>query len=297
MGIDAKCLVFLSKISNKNPLGRCITLGRQQLFIEPHLLSWASKTSGVPKNELETWNGQFAEEFLMRYFGASEVVSLDVFPNDQPTLLHDMNMPIPQKLEGGFDAVLDIGTSEHIFSSVTVFENVKNLCKKDGFIVHYVPGNNMCGHGLYQFSPTLFQSIYYSEFKHGYGNIYLNFQNDERAFFKLSFDERERINICFGGRMNQFVFVRNNGKSEGVCEVQQMDYLVQAGASQQPVFAGGVRSFLKKIRFLRVSISYLRSTRIYASMREAYLFRRYSERIDISNEVFRSALVEEVSSV
>ena len=223
MGIDAQCLVILSKYTTVTPLGKCLTLGRQNLYIQPHLISWASQMTGVPINELMNYNGQFAEDILLKYFGAVEITSLDAFPNDSPSILYDLNQPIPPQMFAQYDSVLDIGTSEHIFSTSIVFQNIKKACKPGGFIFHYVPGNNMCGHGLYQFSPTLFQSLYRKEINCGDGDILVNFQKNEKCFYRLIFNEKERINISFGGRMNQFVGITNASDIQSSSSVQQLD--------------------------------------------------------------------------
>lgn len=82
MGIDAKCLVFLSQMCRTRPLKRCVTLGRQQLFIEPHLLAWASIVSKIPRHVLSRHNGAFAESLLIEYFGAVDAFSIGAFSED-----------------------------------------------------------------------------------------------------------------------------------------------------------------------------------------------------------------------
>src|SRR5258706_6761643 len=226
MGIDSRCLVFLHRISRSRPLGNCVTLGRQHLFVEPHLLNWASTVTGIPRNVLHRLNNCFAEDLLVKYFGAIEVVSLDLFKRDKPSILLDLNTPIPDRLTGRFDSVLDLGTSEHIFSTKEVFSNVRKLCKSSGFILHYLPGNNMCGHGMYQFSPSLFQAVYNNEFARGSARIFLNFQAMEKRLFEIKFIEEDRINIDFFGRMYQFVFVDNRYVAMEKPSIQQTDYLV-----------------------------------------------------------------------
>ncbi len=292
MGIDSRCLVFLHRISRSRPLGKCATLGRQHLFIEPHLLRWASTVTGIPGSVLHRYNNCFAEDLLVKYFGAAEIVSLDLFNNDKPTVLVDLNTPIPDHLASRFDSVLDLGTSEHIFSTKEVFSNIRKLCKRSGFILHYVPGNDMCGHGMYQFSPALFQAVYSYEFAHGAARLFLNFQAMEKRIFEIKFIQEDRININFFGRMHQIVFVDNSFGSLEKPSIQQTDYVANSQVDLEAVkekiwpMRHWLVSRLKKIAILRFCVSYMRSVRFVSSFVNRRNFKKYAITVDLTRETF-----------
>jgi hypothetical protein len=231
---------------------------------------------------------------LVKYFGAVEVVSLDLFKNDNPTMLLDLNTQIPDPLTSKFDSVLDLGTSEHIFSTKEVFSNVRKLCKSSGFILHHVPGNDMCGHGMYQFSPSLFQAVYNYEFARGSARLFLNFQAMEKILFEIKFIQEDRINIDFFGRMYQFVFVDNRYAAVEKPSIQQIDYLVNSQVDLDTVgikrktwsMRGWLVSRLKKIEILRCCVSYMRSVRFVSSFVNRRKFKQYAIAVDLTKETF-----------
>lgn len=74
-------------------------------------------------------------------------------------LLLDLNFRVPETYFEKYDAVLDLGTSEHIFNYPQVLMNCHLLAKKNGIIYHEVP-LNWPNHGFYGLSPTLFYNFY-----------------------------------------------------------------------------------------------------------------------------------------
>jgi hypothetical protein len=57
----------------------------------------------------------------------------------------------------------DSGSLEHVFDLASAFRNTINLCKIGGRIIHFLPANNLNGHGFWQFSSDLLYSIYSEE--------------------------------------------------------------------------------------------------------------------------------------
>ena len=51
------------------------------------------------------------------------------------------------------------GTGEHIFNQLSVFQNMHNLCKVGGFMLHVLPFQKHCDHGFYNFQPNLFAAL------------------------------------------------------------------------------------------------------------------------------------------
>jgi len=74
-------------------------------------------------------------------------------------LLLDLNFEIPSNLFEQYDAVLDLGSSEHIFNYPQVLINCHLLAKRQGIIYYDVP-LNWPNHGFYNLSPTIFYDFY-----------------------------------------------------------------------------------------------------------------------------------------
>ena len=71
------------------------------------------------------------------------------------TIVHDLNLPVPDSLKGKFDVVCDGGTIEHVMNFPVVIRNCMEMVKVGGHLILGTPANNFFGHGFYQFSPEL----------------------------------------------------------------------------------------------------------------------------------------------
>lgn len=139
--------------------GRTLTVGRLNLFISPFELKEILKKD-MPEllakyDEFMLPHPIYAEP-LLKLLGATEVVSLDASNYEGASIIHDMNLPIPDELKGKFDFVDDGGTLEHVFAFPTAIKNCMELLKVGGHLMINTPANNNFGHGFYQFSPELF---------------------------------------------------------------------------------------------------------------------------------------------
>lgn len=93
-------------------------------------------------------------------FGGDIIIDvLDFQAYEGSEILADLNHKIPAAMEQRYDAVMDFGTSEHVFNYPQVLMNSHLLAKPGGFIMHGVP-LNMPNHGFYNLSPTLFYDFY-----------------------------------------------------------------------------------------------------------------------------------------
>ncbi len=155
MGLDIVALSFL--LWNRDlhgPLGRTIMLGRQELHVpEANVRSMVGITGAYRYD-------QYCEALLADHFGATSIESLDFSDYESATILHDLNLPLPERHRGQFDAVIDFGTLEHVFDVAQALRNCAALLRPGGQVLHVVPGNNLCGHGFWQFSPEAFLSFY-----------------------------------------------------------------------------------------------------------------------------------------
>jgi len=72
----------------------------------------------------------------------------------------DLNYNIKSKYNFNkqFDLVTNNGTGEHVFNQLSVFENMHDLCKLNGYMLHILPFNSP-EHGFYNFNPNLFGAL------------------------------------------------------------------------------------------------------------------------------------------
>jgi SAM-dependent methyltransferase len=231
MGLDITALNFLNLIVKKKLLGNCITLGRQTLNLHSTTIK---KTLNIKS---EYVHNNYCEDLLLKYFGASNVESLDFSDFEQATHIVDLNLPLPKKYHGIYDTVINFGTLEHIFNISEALKSCSALCKKGGQILHVLPSNNFCGHGFYQFSPELFFSLYSEKNGHAETEVFLSDITDNNFIYKVNIPK-------IGSRINLFsfnslyvlcrtVFIENKLLD---LNVQQSDYLYSWNKSKQEIF-------------------------------------------------------------
>jgi len=149
--------------------GRALTFGVQQVEARYDDLAQMFQEERYPYTalspdeiEMDTDTGQgrtIHQRSLFRMLGFESVDSLDIFSNEHPTFVVDLNHPLPEGLTS-YDLVLDGGTTEHCFNVPQVLANAVRLVKLGGHIVHVSPISGWINHGFYQFSPTLFFDYY-----------------------------------------------------------------------------------------------------------------------------------------
>lgn len=217
MGISYHPFQFLRYSKTKGPFGAVATLGRQGLSVpEWKLRKLIDLNAGYQHHP-------FCENILTDYFGASKVESFDSSDYEDATFVFDMNKRIEENINK-YDTVIDSGTLEHIFNVKQAFENISNMCRVGGQIIHILPANNHCGHGFWQFSPELFFSLY-SE-KHGYAEteVFLVDNSQESIWFKVRKPERGlRISIITSNPVYLLCRTKKMGPFSHE-NVQQSDY-------------------------------------------------------------------------
>jgi SAM-dependent methyltransferase len=221
MGIDAQILKFLCYAHKHSHFKKTITIGRQNLNITEGSLKRTIPTNMQYKKEI------YAESLLKDYFHSTIVNSIDKSNYEKATIIHDMNMPIPDNVKEKYDTVIDSGSLEHIYDIAQALENVSHLCKPGGQIIHILPTNNLCGHGFYQISPELFFSLYSS--KNGYKDteVFLaKVSQSNYSFYKVIKPENgKRITLYSKDEINVYVrTVRKTGKFFHN-DIQQSDYV------------------------------------------------------------------------
>lgn len=199
-----------------------MTIGRQRLYVAESSIKDAFALAHEYKNDA------YCDQLLLDRFGASKVDSVDFSGYEGASVIHDMNLPLPERLTGRYDTVIDGGCLEHIFNVPQALLNCSAFCKPGAQILHMVPANNCCGHGFWQFSPELFFSVY-SE-KNGYSEteVFLADLSKPAKWFRVKPPVcRERVNVHSASQA--YVLVRTVLKEGRFSHagVQQSDYVLE----------------------------------------------------------------------
>jgi SAM-dependent methyltransferase len=147
---------------------RTLTIGRHASFVGPLGLGALLRRHGLwPEGESRrAFYRRFRDgppwliDPYLRALGARELHALDVSPYEGADILHDLNEPLPDELEGRFDLVVDAGSLEHVFDVRRALQSYMRLVRPGGRLVILTMANNHCGHGFYQFSPELFFRVF-----------------------------------------------------------------------------------------------------------------------------------------
>lgn len=184
MGIDKSGLsaILMSQKYVKN-FGKMITLGRQQIHTAINL-----------GDNIRCNYGDYCERFFQQ-LGFKQVDSIDNSSYENAKIIHNMNLPIPS---GGlkYDYIYDGGTTEHIFNAPQVCENIINMLEVGGILCSVTVNNNFSGHGMYQFSPEFFLSVYTKKYGMEIQELYIA-QNGRDVSTWINVNDFNRAN---GGR-------------------------------------------------------------------------------------------------
>jgi len=171
MGIDntAARMILLMKSASGANFDETLILGHQKNYIRPFLRKRISQEYKINPQVL---SDKYADGFLGA-IGIERFQVLDISAYEGATVIHDLNVPIPTSLSSKFSAVIDIGTSEHVFNAAQSITNLRSLCAVGGSVMILSPANNHLGHGFYQFSPELFFRAFDEEFGFKIQSVYL----------------------------------------------------------------------------------------------------------------------------
>lgn len=269
-----------------------LIVSRQQLFLHPHeaaaLRRSVRERSPGEAPVLEQYRfGDYADLHLRPILGAKSLESMDFSDYEGASLVHDLNLPVPEEWHVRFDAVIEAGTLEHIFNFPVAIRNIMMLVKPGGAVYLTLVANNLCGHGFYQFSPELVFRIF---------SVENGFASPRVVLLEGTFPAMERVPVhaCYevtdpakvgrrvGLQSNRPVMMIVEARKIAHCEPfkvppQQSDYAVawSETAANGPTRPGGLRVGLK---------------RLYRSLPEPWLRRvegfRERRQFSLSNQEF-----------
>lgn len=225
MGIDLtglRALNFASRVY-KFDFRNTVTLGRHEVHFWKQEYDVVQRHLGIKYDE-SIAVGAYCEP-LLRKFGAEDITSIDASAFEGASLIHDFNLPVPEHLHEQFDTFLDFGSIEHIFNVAQVVENIVNLVKPGGQILIATNANGFPSHGLYQFSPEFFYSLFSR--RNGFEDTSVFLVNLSRPktwnLIKRPVELKRRNELPFEDQMMMLIFSRKIG-SVASLSVIQSDY-------------------------------------------------------------------------
>jgi hypothetical protein len=165
VGVDPQVLRFLLAAKRARvSFETFLMVGRQTfLSIQPSDLHLALRQQGLSltvedaANLLQVRDGYV--DPLLELLGANRIESLDYSSDEQASIVHDLNQPIPSSLREVFSCVFDGGTIEHVFNFPEAMKNCMAMVSIGGHLLVVTTANNFVGHGFYQFSPELYYRV------------------------------------------------------------------------------------------------------------------------------------------
>ena len=160
--IHAKIL-FYSKTLGVS-FDNTLMLGRQNLYTsKKDVMAYARKFLDSDLIADKDFEESEYSEPLFKNLGAGLIDSMDNSTYEGATIIHDLNLPVGDRLKDKYTAIVDGGTLEHIFNFPIGVKNCMDMLQVGGHFISFVPANNECGHGFYQFSPELFYRVFCQE--------------------------------------------------------------------------------------------------------------------------------------
>lgn len=152
-------------------------------------------------------NSRLSASILWEALGFCEYKCIDV-DGAHDALNFDLNHIIFSQYDytNTFDVVTNFGTSEHVFNQLTVFENIHNLCKVGGVMIHSLPSQKYISHGLYNYQPDFFHHLAIAN-KYTVVNVLLGTKKNLTYFSEKEYEDKsmakEDLNIIVVLRKNE----------------------------------------------------------------------------------------------
>ncbi len=234
MGLPIPEIKFLFKIFKKyNIKGKALTFGNQDVYLDKSKLANLinlykfgnnnfNKKLLTSSKELKQY--KHSENFIHASvlfetlnIKTENYFDIDKFEFDNPRIIHDLQLEVPQKYHNHFDFILDAGTLEHIFDVKSVLKNIMLLTKINGYVLHIVPCHNYVNHGFYTFSPTFFYDFYEINGFEIIESYFTEIKSNKKRFYK--YDHIENLNNIFINRNKRylnFVLVKKTSQNDSL---------------------------------------------------------------------------------
>lgn len=208
-------------------LSETITLGRQfRAFTKKEFLKYLPQFRISPERLEADFKSPYSEDIFQDMYGA-RLKSLDGFAHEHPDIVHDLNEPVPEELKEQFSCLIDGGTMEHVFHVPQLIHNCFSMLKPGGFYISMVPANNFNGHGLYQFSPDFFYSVFSEANGMTIRDVFIVKFSAKNKVWKITNSPAasgERVQFDVNTQTEIYVIAEKTGKTPEKITAQQTDY-------------------------------------------------------------------------
>ena len=141
--------------------GTLCQLGRQEINFDKIIFrDLINKFKLNLEIDLNDNNLKFDDRLFFNSIGFDKVVAADVSSYENAEYVFNLNNEVDSSLKDKFDFIYDGGTLEHVFNFPMALKNILKILKKNGYIMHFSPANNLVDHGFYMFSPTAYYDFY-----------------------------------------------------------------------------------------------------------------------------------------
>ena len=167
MGMARETFYLLCKLGNTIDFSNAsvLQLGRQSGIVSYRQIKSIGKKFGYKsdfrkKSDYSFYRNYPTGDKIFEILGFQKIKSLDSNNFEGASFIYDMNVSLNNNEFGEYDLVYDGGTTEHIFDQLTVLDNIFQLVKVGGLIIHHTPANNFLDHGYHQPSPSFYYEYY-----------------------------------------------------------------------------------------------------------------------------------------
>lgn len=250
MGVDYNITqMILLGLRHGVDLSAVATLGRIDLHIKRDDLARLLRDFDIPVDD-STFEGAARQRYaddLLRLLGARDVVSIDASDYEGATIVHDMNQPVDNTLTGRFSAIIDHGTSEHIYDFPTAMRNVMKMLAPGGYFLSATCANNFMGHGFYQFSPELYFRLFSAASGFRMKGVFLVEVGSRGHWYRVTDPAVARERVTLKNREPTYIVVLTEKiRDEAtIPPPQQSDYTVAWESDLAPVASYGLTALLK----------------------------------------------------
>jgi len=232
-------------------LSALATLGRMDLHIKPGDLAAVLRDFDISIGDsaLNHVTRQRYAEDLLRLLGACDVQSIDASAYEGATIVHDMNWPIPDALASRFSAIIDHGTTEHIYDFPTAMRNVMKMLAVGGHFLSATCANNFMGHGFYQFSPELYFRLFDAARGFRMKGVFLVEVGSRGCWYRVTDPAVAGERVTLKNREPTYVIVLAQkilDETGTQAAPQQSDYAIAWNGAQAPIASHGIKAALKR---------------------------------------------------
>ena len=229
MGLNLHYMKWLLLMKRKHGVdfGRTAMLGRQSLvFTQKQSLQWYREAMPLcfDLSKLVQPDG-FTENFWKQLAAVKDasIDSVDFSTYEGANIILDLNEPLPQEHHGRWSAVYDGGTLEHVFNFPQSVRNAMSMPEPGGHLLLGTITDGWCNHGFYQFSPTLFFSLFTEENGYELLDMTISLKDNEKdaIFLRMLRDPGPGMGTFSVGRVSLLICAKRIGGVPEHLKLQQ----------------------------------------------------------------------------